>query len=241
MMAMLILFDIDMTLISTGGAGMKSMTDAGKELFGPSFSTDGIQFAGRLDPLIISDMLVRHGVPDEPGRHREFRDVYRRHLITRLACSTQSRSLPGVTGLLSALGPRKDLVVGLLTGNFEETGCLKLRACGIDPGQFAVRVWGDESPHHPPKREHLVPVGIARGAAARRGALRAEQVTVIGDTPHDVHCARVHGCRSLGVATGHFTQEQLREAGGDLVVADMSDHESILAWLMNGRSDHGRV
>ncbi len=229
---MLLLLDIDMTMISTGGCGMKAMTDTGRELFGPAFSTDGISFAGRLDPLIISDMLLKHGIEDAPQHHSRFRSVYKGHLERRLAMPNIGRSLPGVQDLLAALSRRQDITLGVLTGNFEETGSMKLRACGIDPALFAVSVWGDESPHHPPKREHLVPVAITRAERRRGSSLHPKQVVVIGDTPHDIHCARAHGCRSVGVATGHSTLEELRAAGADLALPDLSSTAAVLAWLL---------
>jgi phosphoglycolate phosphatase-like HAD superfamily hydrolase len=229
---MLLLLDIDMTMISTGGCGMKAMTDTGRELFGPAFSTDGISFAGRLDPLIISDMLRKHGIEDAPERHRQFRSVYKGHLERRLATPNIGRSLPGVQELLAALSRRSEITLGVLTGNFEETGSMKLRACGIDPTIFAVAVWGDESPHHPPKREHLVPVAITRAERQRGSTLHPKQVVVIRDTPHDIHCARAHGCRSLGVATGHSNLDELRAAGADLALPDLSSTTSVLDWLL---------
>ena len=228
---MLILFDIDMTLITTGGAGMKAMQDAGRELFGASFTTDGIEFAGRLDPLIITDMLVRHGLEDGPARHAEFRAVYRRHLERHLQQPGKRMALPGVMEILGELR-RRAVMLGLLTGNFEETGSMKLRACGIDPTGFAVRVWGDEGRLRPARREHLVPVGLERGRAAL-GRLEPAQVAIIGDTPHDVACARAHGCRSVGVATGKFGVEELRRAGADLALSDLSDTHRVVSWLMN--------
>ena len=230
---MLILLDIDMTMISTGGCGMKAMTDTGRELFGPAFSTEGISFAGRLDPLIISEMFKKHGIEDAEDRHREFRSVYRSHLERRLGATDIGRSLPGVQDLLAALSARPNVTLGVLTGNFQETGSMKLRACGIDPALFAVSVWGDESPHHPPKREHLVPVGIARAEHRRGQSLHPKQVVVIGDTPHDIHCARAHGCRSVGVATGHSTQDELTAAGADLALPNLSDTARVVTWLMD--------
>jgi phosphoglycolate phosphatase-like HAD superfamily hydrolase len=227
---MLILFDIDMTLISTSGSGMKAMADTGRELFGPTFNTNGVEFSGRLDPLIISDLLGRHQA-DNPEMHAAFRREYARHLGLRLRTAGIGKSLPGVQDLLAELRARADVVLGLLTGNFEETGTLKLRACGIDPAQFSVRVWGDESPVLPARREHLVPLGIARGSAVRRAPLRPRQVTIVGDTPHDVGCARTHGCRSLGVATGYFSVEQLCEAGAELVLSDLRETPRVMAWL----------
>jgi phosphoglycolate phosphatase-like HAD superfamily hydrolase len=235
---MLVLFDIDMTMISTGGSGMKAMVDAGRELFGAGFTVDRIDFAGRLDPLIIGDMLAANGVMDNPQRRQQFRAAYRNHLERRLAVPGIGRALPGVQELLDALGQQRGVTLGLLTGNFEETGSMKLRACGIDPERFAVRVWGDESPHDQPRRDHLVPLGIARAVAHRGEPISSSTVTVVGDTPHDVQCARQHGCRSLGVATGSFGADQLRAAGATHVVSDLSETQVVISWLVSATPLH---
>lgn len=226
---MLILFDIDMTLITTGGSGMKAMVEAGQELYGPGFSAEGVGFAGRLDPLIFSELLARNGVGDEPGEHARLRRAYAAKLDRRLTAGV-ARALPGVIELLGAL-EGTPATLGVLTGNFEETGGMKLRAAGIEPARFAVRVWGDESPHVPARREHLVPVGVSRAGAVRGSAVRCEDVVVVGDTPGDVACARAHGCRSLGVATGQYGVEKLAQAGATRVVRDLSDTRGVVSWL----------
>src|SRR5579862_7389609 len=128
---MLIFFDIDATLITTGGVGIKAMVQAGRELFGPGFTADGISFAGRLDPLIMADMLARSGCRVSTANLKAFRAAYTRHLPTFLAAGS-GRSLPGVTPLVSRLVATEGVVLGLLTGNFAETGLMKLTACGID-------------------------------------------------------------------------------------------------------------
>lgn len=229
---MLIFFDIDATLITTGGVGIKAMVDAGRELFGAEFSSDGIQFAGRLDPLILIDMLERNGQKASPENLLAMRQAYGRHLPGHLAKGT-GRSLPGVTALVSTLGDANGVTLGLLTGNFAETGLLKLTACGIETDRFTIRVWGDESPHTPPARNHLPGVGLSRYRERFGRAIEPGRVTVIGDTPHDIACAKAHGCRSLGVATGSFTVDALRACGADRVVQNLSDTPGIRDWLLS--------
>lgn len=229
---MLILFDIDATLLSTTGAGIRALEDAGRSRFGEGFTVERTEFAGRLDPLIIADLLRDNGV--EPTReHLEaMRAEYREHLRRRLAEPGIARALPGVHELLAELRElAEDVVLGLLTGNFEETGSMKLRACGIEPAEFPIRVWGDDSPHDPPSRDHLPPVALARYRERFGRELAAGVVTVVGDTPHDIRCARAHGCRSLAVATGKYTLDQLRQAGADLVLPDLSATGEVLRWL----------
>jgi phosphoglycolate phosphatase-like HAD superfamily hydrolase len=226
---MLLLFDIDGTMIRTTGAGIRAMLRAGRELFGPHFNADGVEFGGRLDPLIIHEMLAASGIDPRPEHARAIRAAYRRHLPACLDEAPVKTALPGVLDLLAALRASDAATLGLLTGNFAETGAIKLRACGIDPDWFAVQVWGDESPHDPPRRDHLPPLGLAR-YRDRRGRDPAHTV-VIGDTPHDVACALAHGCRALGVGTGQFTPESLLAAGADRAVPDLADTADILAWL----------
>jgi phosphoglycolate phosphatase len=226
---LLLLFDIDMTLITTGGSGMKALREAGADLFGPAFTTEGIEFAGRLDPLIIGDMLRLNGVEDSAQHRGALRAGYRRHLEARLREPGIARALPGVHDLLGLLGGA-DVTLGLLTGNFEETGTLKLRASGLDPGAFEVRVWGDDAGGLMPRRQDLVPVGVERFERLRQR--KAKGVTIIGDTPHDVECAKAHGRRCLAVATGQYAAETLR--GADLVVGDLSDARGVAGWLVGG-------
>ncbi len=225
---MLILFDIDATLITTGGVGVRAMGDAGRELFGDGFDERRVQYAGRLDPLIIEELLLTNGAAATTTNLGAMRDGYRRHL-GRLLLTAPARPLPGVSDLLGALDAIEGVTVGLLTGNFADTGAMKLRACGIDPAGFRIAVWGDESPHRPPRREHLPPVGVGRFRAARgRDPLRT---VIVGDTPHDVGCALANGCECLAVGTGSFGVEALRAAGAHEVVADLSSTREILAYL----------
>lgn len=226
---MLVLFYIDATLLVTSRSGLRAMRDAGVDLHGPRFDTHHVEFAGRLDPLIVRDLLQANGVDATPPAMSAFRARYREHLARRLGVPGVAKALPGVPALLAALGTRTDVVMGLLTGNFAETGRMKLEASGIDPAPFKVCAWGDESPHDPPDREHLPPVAVARFEALR--GRRPRRVTIVGDTPHDARCARANACRCLGVATGLHDAGALRRAGADLVLADLSDTERIMAFL----------
>ena len=231
---MLILFDIDLTLLESGGSGIQAIDAAARETFGDDCNADGLNFGGQLDPLIMGAMLRRAGLEPNAERLDAIASRYIEILSGRLKPGG-ARTLPGVTDLLDALdralSPAPTL--GLLTGNLEPSGTLKLIAAGLDPDRFDVRVWGSDSPHQPPARDHLPPVGMARYAEARGQAIEPERVVVIGDTEHDIRCARVNGCRSLGVATGHTSLDTLREAGADLAVPDLSATEEILAWLLD--------
>lgn len=238
----LILFDIDRTLLDTDGVGIGCLRDAGRALFGDSFTADGVPFGGRLDPLIIRDMLGASGVEHTPEHALAMRRGYAERLGRALERPGAARALGGTAELIAALTALPEPpTLGLLTGNFEETGRLKLAAAGFDADAFAVRVWGDDSPHDPPAREHLPPVGIDRHAALKGARLASEQVIIIGDTVHDVSCALANGCRVLGVATGHHDADALARAGAHRVVEDLTDTHGILAWITQDRIAQDRT
>jgi phosphoglycolate phosphatase-like HAD superfamily hydrolase len=143
--------------------------------------------------------------------------------------------MPGVNDVLAGLRPHvhaSQCTLGLLTGNFAETGRLKLLACGIDPDQFTLNVWGDESPSSPPTRNDLPGVGLRRYHQRHGRALPGDRAVIIGDTPHDVACAKAHGCRSLAVATGKFTTAELAASGADLALDTLQDTQRVLRWLV---------
>ncbi len=231
---MLILFDIDATLLRTGGAGMRAMRAAGAHAFHPNFAIEGVPFTGRLDPVILLDLLRANGVEPTAENLRRIRSAYHAALPAELATMKTSGALPGVMALLSALAQRSTHVIGLLTGNFPETGKLKLSACGIAVEQFRVQVWGDDSPHVPPERHHLPPVARTRFTELLGRPLEFQRITIIGDSPADVDCAKRNGCRCLGVGTGQSTADELRAHGADHAVPDLSDTERLLAWLTAG-------
>jgi len=138
--------------------------------------------------------------------------------------------------LLAALRGMSQIAMGVLTGNFPETGTRKMKACGIDPGQFGVCAWGDDAPRQPPSRDQLPPVAMARFRRLYGREINPAAVTIVGDTPHDVSCAQANGCRSIAVATGRFSVDQLRDSGADHVLADLSDLATNLTALgLGGR------
>ncbi|MEL6330309.1 MAG: HAD family hydrolase [Planctomycetota bacterium] len=226
---MLVLFDIDLTLLDARAAGAEALRIAGRELFGEQFSPDGVDYAGRLDPLIVRDVLAAGGVEPSDANARALRESYSGH-ISRVAAG-RSRPLPGARELVAAVGALAGSTRGVLTGNFEESGSAKLKAAGFELQHFRVRVWGDASPHDPPHRDHLPPIAMDLHESIAGRRLDPGDVVVIGDTPHDVRCARVNRCRSLGVATGRTPARGLAEAGADRVIDDLTDTRGIIEWL----------
>jgi len=225
---MLILFDIDGTLLLTQSAGVHAMDDAGRELYGDQFTMDGIQFSGRLDSLIWKDLVQLNRVDDSDANHDRFRALYGKHLHRRLHESPVALLLPGVKDLVHQLTDTKPVTLGLLTGNYPETGRLKIERAGLDPDLFVVAAWGIDGA----TRRDLPPVAMQRHREQSGHEIAPENVVIIGDTPYDIDCARHNGCRSIGVATGQFEVEELKASGADLAVDDLTDTAELLRWML---------
>jgi phosphoglycolate phosphatase-like HAD superfamily hydrolase len=235
---MLILFDIDATLILTSRSGLWAMERAGRELFGEQFAIGNIEFAGRLDTRIIPEIFTSSGVDPSRENLARYRARYAQLLEQRLKDPTVVKTvLPGVHELLADIEARAasgtEVTVGLLTGNYIDTGKLKLTHCGIDPARFAIGAFADDAPEDHHTRDDLPPVALARYRERFGRAIEPARTVIIGDSPADVRCAKVNGCRALAVATGVHTVAQLRACPEipDLVVPDLRDTAHISAWM----------
>ncbi len=219
---MLILFDIDGTLLRSHGAGQSGFVAAGRELWGEDFELQGIPLAGRLDPVILADAIRHAGVRPAPGDLEAFQLRYQHHLKRSFESGTRlCEPLPGALSLVQGVRARADLTSGVLTGNWEQSGLIKLSAAGFAPDDFTVRVWGGDAKDRPGL--------VARAIAQWQGSPKA--VVVIGDTPADVACGQAHGCRTIAVTTGPIDRDDLERAGADLVLDALTDVEAVLAWI----------
>jgi phosphoglycolate phosphatase-like HAD superfamily hydrolase len=225
---MLILFDIDGTLLHSLSAGIHAMSAAIRELHGAEADFARVEVHGRLDTLIWRDLGRIHGFATDDAAHARFKECYSGHLERRLAERNTVEAMPGAHELVDAVRAIEGVTSGLLTGNYERTGRLKVRHAGIDPDHFVVNAWGDDGPD----RRSLVPVAMGRYRDRHGRAVDARDVTIIGDTPHDVDCAHAAGARVIAVATGKFGIDALREAGADLAVADLRDTASLARWIV---------
>jgi phosphoglycolate phosphatase-like HAD superfamily hydrolase len=217
----LVLFDVDGTLIRADGAGRRALSAAFAEVWGlepGAVEAAGrqVDYRGRLDPWIHGEIARHLGIELAPRREPMIRS-YLRHLGRDLE-ERPARALPGVPGLLRFLGRREDRALGLLTGNLPEGARLKLGSAGLD-GSFAFGAYGDDAP----ARDELGPVALRRAEEVLGLELPPGQVTVVGDTEHDVSAARASGFRALAVATGWTEPEDLRSSDPDLLLEDLSD------------------
>jgi phosphoglycolate phosphatase len=225
----LLLFDIDGTLLRGHGAGTRAMLRAGRALHGHGFSLDGIMIGGGMDPVIFASAIERLGIL-EPHLHQDaFRDRYLQELAHELATAElRPYLLPGVVALLETLAARKDVVIGLVTGNYRAAVPIKFASVELDPAQFVIGAFGDCGPTRP----ELVRIARERAHAHAGRLIEAERTIVIGDTPRDVACALHHGCVCLAVATGGHTEEELRRAGAQHIAADLRDPDVLLSLLV---------
>lgn len=220
----LVLFDIDGTLVDTGGAGMAALQKAGRDLFG----VDGpeLDLAGATDSGIVRGLLDHFGVPVSDESVVEFYEAYLAYLEKHLEeGSFSGRILPGVMSLLEEFR-EAGAILGLLTGNIAKGADLKVRHFGMAEF-FAFGAFGDD--HH--DRNLLGPIALARAAEATGRSFEAERTLVIGDTPKDIACGRAMGAITICVGTGAFTAGQLRDHGADVVLEEFSGLDAIRAGL----------
>ena len=225
----LLLFDIDGTLLLSGRAGLRAMTRAFAQTFGITDAFEGQHFGGRTDSFLVSHALKKAGLPDTPDAHLRFRENYIPLLAEEIQHPGEGHKglMPGARELLEALQDFDDLHAALLTGNYREAAEIKLQHFEL----WDFFEWGAFSDDHFDRNE-LVPIARSRAETYDIPAEAIERVIVIGDTPHDIECARVAGARSIAVATGGYTVEQLRGFGADAVLPDLSDTEAVIKLLV---------
>lgn len=214
-MTHIILFDIDGTLILTGGAGRAALDAALEDAFAMSVQHD-VPVNGRTDRGIARDLFRLHGIDDTAANWDRFRAAYLRRLADNMP-RRAGRVLAGVIELLSLLAARSDVAIGLLTGNVREGARIKLEHFRLH-GRFAFGGFGDV---------HCDRNDVAREALAAAechvGEPRLDRTWVVGDTPFDVRCARAIGARAAAVATGGLSAEALAAESPDLLLSDLSD------------------
>lgn len=213
-MARLVLFDVDNTLLWSGGAGGRAMGLAFRDLFGIEDGFRNVEFSGRTDRWILASALRTHGIDGAyDGHEARFLERYYEHLPRTLG-EMPGKLMPGFPELLEALSGESGVRLGLATGNFSRAAGLKLAHYGID-GYFEGGGFGEESED----RTEVIRVAVERLGEGLPGA----QAVVVGDTPHDVAAAKANGAIAVAVATGSNSSDELRDSGADLVFEDFSD------------------
>ena len=214
----LILFDIDGTLVDSGGAGVRALDYAFKEVLSIENTFREVSMAGKTDLQIGREGLSRHGLPSDNGFVPQIIDSYMRHLSVEINNSDKHLK-PGIVEALEALKVRNDRYqVGLLTGNFEQGARIKLGAFGLNE-YFATGAFGSDNED----RNKLLPIAVERFRIISGREFDFTDCVIIGDTPRDVMCARPYNAICIAVATGPYGASSLVAAGADVVVEDLSD------------------
>ena len=226
----LLLWDIDGTLILSGGAGMRALQRGLRDGFGIDGSLEDIDFGGRTDTWIMREVFRKFSLPVTPDNFARFFDGYIAALPAELS-NPNARVLPGVREILRAAATHGGFAQGLLTGNMRRGAQIKLEHHGLWD-HFAFGAFADDSEH----RNELGPHAVRRALEKHGVNFAADDVWIIGDTPHDIDCGKAIGARTLAVATGGSSVDQLRAHRPTAVVKNLEDTPRILA-LLERRAD----
>jgi len=217
----LVLFDIDGTLIDSGEAGTRSLDLTFRELFSIEDAFHGINLAGKTDLQIIKEGLVKHKVSTN-GNLDSVIDTYLRYLRREIN-NSRKHIKPGIYDVLRELSFMEGLGLGLLTGNLEHGARIKLEPFNINR-YFPSGAFGSDDDD----RDNLLPIAVKRFEELYKTRIKFYNCTVIGDTPRDIYCSKPYGAKSIGVATGPYTADALRQAGADYVFEDFSKYPDFL-------------
>jgi len=221
----LLLFDIDGTLIHSGGAGVQALKSAFKERFGIADDLHDIEIAGMTDSGIVVSILNKHKIPATNENLSAFLDSYVHFLSLELP-RRKGKLLPGVLKLLEKLKSRSHLVLALLTGNVSRGARLKLEHYGVWHF-FEFGAFADD--HR--DRNQLGRFARARATEKHGREFAASEIDVIGDTPRDIACGKALGARTIAVATGRWSRDELAKYQPDFLIDDLSDVETIIDTL----------
>lgn len=215
-MIKLVLFDIDGTLVRTGGAGVKAFARAFQTEFGLHDGSEKLKFAGRTDVSLVREFFSHHGITPDATHFERFFETYLRHL-DEMIVKCEGEVCPGVHDFLNQLRTHANSPgIGLLTGNIRRGAEIKLRHYNLWKN-FAFGGFADD--HE--ERDCIAAIAKERGEEILKIKLRDEEVLVIGDTPLDVRCARAIGAKVLAVATGGSNVDELQMHKPDWAVEDL--------------------
>jgi len=219
----LILFDIDGTLLTINGLDKTTVSNALADVFGRPLSFDGISFSGKTDPQIFREIVMLDvksggefdGTIEEAVTEtlEAYKEAAREYLQT-----ADVQALPGAMELVQRYHEQEDVQLGLLTGNVEEMAYLKLSQIDLD-GYFPFGAFGCDAE----ERNELPPFALERATSHTGRTFSGKDVVVIGDTPRDIECGKIVGATTVGVATGHFSVDELAEHEPDVVLETLEE------------------
>jgi phosphoglycolate phosphatase len=225
-----LLFDIDGTLLDPAGEGRVCLRRALDDVFSFTGPVDSYDMAGKTDWQIVTDVMSAAGLDAETitASLPAVFAAYARH-VEIAAPSFNMRALPGVLDLVSQLSADPRFILGLVTGNVREAVPHKLLAVGLNPGAFTFGAFGSEHID----RNQLPALALNRLEQQLGASISPQSVLVIGDTPHDIACARHSGLRVLCVATGTYPRHTLAPHNPDYLLDDLGDLSAVME-IMRG-------
>jgi phosphoglycolate phosphatase-like HAD superfamily hydrolase len=215
----LVLFDVDGTLIRSGGAGVKAFAKTLASAFNVREGTERVRFGGRTDTSLVRELFEHAGIEPTPEHFRRFFDYYVFWLDHLLHHSSVGGACPGVWWFLQQLKkqPRRP-ALGLLTGNIRLGAEIKLRRYGLWE-EFEMGAFGDDHED----RNQIAHIARDRGSRLFDQPLNGSEILVVGDTPRDVDCGRAIGAKVLAVTTGGATAAELEPHRPDWLVSDLRE------------------
>lgn len=223
------LFDLDGTVVKSGSTIHSAAFEyAAKRIFGITLSTTLAEMQGKVDTQVLIELLQPHGISEKEAKAKmseamhTMDEYFNQHIKEELPII-----LPGVKSLLETLKEKK-VPMGLLTGNVEGIGWGKMKQLGIRHF-FTFGAFGSMAY----KREDLVPIAYKNLIHATHGNYQLTDLVIVGDTPRDIACAHANGIQAFCVATGAYSEEELRKADADVVVPTLEDKEKLINFLLN--------
>ncbi|MBI2339704.1 MAG: HAD family hydrolase [Deltaproteobacteria bacterium] len=222
------LFDIDGTLLLTGGAGLNAVNRTFAKVCGPNASVKIIKADGKTDPVILEELFVQVlNRPPSDSERATLGAVYEEMMAEELPLAPHFRLMPGAFEFVAGLSIRPDVVLGLATGNYEKTAWQKLKRAGLD-GYFKFGGFGSDSKI----RRELTEMALKRALAYIRPR-SAAQIYVVGDTVHDIDCGKFIGAKTIAVATGNTSEAELLAHRPDFFFPSLLEAQGALARLLS--------
>jgi phosphoglycolate phosphatase len=230
---LLVLWDVDYTLLAADGVGRDLYETALDEMYGLRLPESLQSFAGRTDSAIALEVLALAGVSEPQQQLRPFQ-AFLSAQADQLAADVRRRGrvMPGAAEALAAMAaarPRGEIIQSLLTGNLPELARAKLTALDLtEHVDLTIGAYGDISA----VRADLVDVARRNAAARHGGEFPGRHTILVGDTPDDIGAALATGASAVAVATGSFSARQLADAGAHVVLADLADTSAVVAAVL---------
>ncbi len=220
-MTALLLWDIDETLVTTAGAGERAIVRSARKHWSVEVDLSLIPYAGCTDRRIGHLIRKHFGIAQDESTLRAYLDDFVNFVSEELPVSG-SRILPGISEVVEAVRTSPDHQQGLLTGNLRASAEAKLAPFGLWD-YFPFGAFAEDAI----ERLDLGPIALARASQYYGFTFAREEVTVIGDTPHDVACAHAIGAQSLAVASGRFTPEELAGCEPTCLVSSLEESAAL--------------